>query len=306
MDLQRSILQDGENLAIPESFVTRSTRIFLKDYVSVFKPNPVLKRNIVLKELSSLKSFIRLENEEIDLSPYTDNLDGAEVSDIPKLAIDQFRVDAICEDMDMQSILQFSTNPYIPLQEYVRKYDELPLSVINMTDIGNRERSLRLNNLDIRSEQELRWCQSMIDIFPDYMIIDFLEEQRDQLVEPTPKETMISLLENICEPHQISPLAGLDQDLNLINIVSEDCIICVKFKELFRAISLEQHSVEVDDRSMYRSIIDGLKSRLIFQLWNIGHNPRDIRVLQQEDVDIFAELSDSSDNEAGGLFSMFE
>jgi hypothetical protein len=304
-DLMVSIFKSGGNLAIPESLVTESTYIYTSDFVNVFSPNPLLKSRMGLRELVQLgDKYVRIERDkDIDVVGYTG---CAEVSELPRLAKDQFSVILEAEDLN-KSILQFSTNPDVPLQEYIRRFKKCPTSTIKMVDIGDRERALRLHKIDIRSEQEFRWSLGLLDILPDNEISEYLEEQRIQrLMDSEPDDDLSSGVE-LCIPHQTSGLAGVDQELSYINIVSIDCMLCSSFQELFRAISSEQHSLSEDERSMYRSIIPGKKSRLKSLYKLVGYDPDEIWVLREEVPDLFDTISEGDDNiDEGGMFSMFD
>jgi hypothetical protein len=305
IDLMVKILRDGGNIAIPQSLVTEHTYLYTSDFVNVFTPNPLLKSRLGLRELNQLgEEFVRIDRDlDVDVTGYTG---CADMSELPRLAKDQFSVSFETE-VPVKPVLQFSTNPDIPLQEYIRKFKFCPTSIIEMIDIGEREKSLRLHKLGIRTEQEFRWCLGLLDIIPDLEISEYIEEQREQIYMEVNPPGLDPDEFNLCLPHQTTGLAGVDQELSYINTVSEDCILCTYFRELFRAISLEQHSLSEDERSIYRSIIPGKKSRLKSLYRLLGYDPDEIWVLREEVPDLFDTISDGDDNvDEGGMFSMFD
>jgi hypothetical protein len=302
-DLLLLLFRDNVDYAIPESLVLKQTYVCTLDYVNVKTPNPLLKRHVGLREMIHVgDKHIRIESDrDIDVVGYPQ---ASMMSELPRLAEDQFEVVIDNSDFDLESILQFSTNPNIPLSEFVRKYKYCPLSVIKMADIGIKEQILRLHNIDIKSEQEFRWCLGLLDIMTNEQISEYFESQRGQInMENHDLHTDIQTM--VCDDHILSPRAGVDEQLGTSYVISEDCIVCQGYRDLFRSISESQHSLDNENRQVHLSMLVSKKSRLKDLLRSIGHDPQEVYSLQEEEIDIFASNSDGCDSGDGGMFDMF-
>jgi hypothetical protein len=302
-DLRRLILSSKLTLAIPKDIVAEQSISFLEDYTDPPEPNPVIKRSIALRELLVQDKKIRIELD--DYPDYPPTLAGAVVEELPRTRKNPFRI--VHEKGKIEkSIFQFSSNPHIPLMEYIRRYDFCPISTYEYVDIGEREHDWAIHKYDVRNGQEFRWLQSMIGIIPDYEIDDLLSEMRERQKEEIVVEGDKSSRITICDPHRISPLAGLDQDIDIINIVDDDCILCSQFNEFFRAKYLKDHDDEFEKREFYNSIFPIVRTRLKELIASLGHDSDEVWALQEGETDFMnASLADS-DEESGGLFSMFE
>jgi hypothetical protein len=301
-DLRRLILSSKLTLAIPEEIVTTQSVSYTEDYVDPPEPNPVLKRSIALRELLAQDKKIRIE---LDNYPdYPPTLAGAEVEELPRTRKPPFRIVHEKGKID-KSIFQFSSNPHIPLMEYIRRYDFCPESTYQYVDTGDREQNWAIHKYDIRNGQEFRWFQSMRGIIPDEHIDDLLSEMRERHKEEMITEDDKSKI-IICDSHQISLTAGLDQDLSIINIIEDDCHLCKQFHEFFRVKYLKDHDDDLEKREFFNSIFPMVRTRLKEVIASLGHNSDEVWALQEGETDFMnASLADS-DEESGGLFSMFE
>jgi hypothetical protein len=205
-----------------------------------------------------------------------------------------------------KSIFQFSSNPHIPLMEYIRRYDFCPESTYEYVDTGDREQNWAIHKYDIRNGQEFRWFQSMKGIIPEEQIDDLLSEMRERQKEEIVTEGDKSSKITICEPHQISVVAGLDQDIDIINTIDDDCRLCSQFHEFFRAKYLKDHDDELEKREFYNSIFPIVRTRLKELIASLGHDADEVWALQEGEADFLNASSADSDEESGGLFSMFE
>jgi len=303
-DLRMQIMGDNRNnLAIPQEMVMSKTSSYTSDFVNIQPPNPVLKREIGVREIMNIGQKVRC-----DLSIDTDappSLEGAGISELPKSRKEFFSIEVPeALGMDLGSILQFNSNPNIPLMEYIRTYDYCPLSVVKLFDTEQRERDWRLNKFNLKNLRDLRWCLSMIDIIPDYEIDELLAELRI-LQDDSDSKTGLPPELNLCDDHQISIMSGIDNELEHINIVSEDCIVCSTIQTLFRTKVLSAHDLDPDKRAIYMALLPELKKNAIALIIELGHDPEEIWCLREEAPDIFDLNSEGSD-ESGGVFSMFD
>jgi len=304
-DLRLHVFLNTQNLAIPEEMVLSRSSSFLLDYENYEPPNPVLKREIGVREILTLGPKVLIGNSIETDAP--GDLSGAQVNELPRLRKEFFSVKSeINQDEVLNSSLQFNTNPNIPLMEFIRKYDYLPTSIQKWRDVSERRRDWRLNSFNIKNLRDLRWCLSMMDIIPDYEIDEALEELR--LLQDN-KEDCKSDLDrtdnNICEPHLISPKAGVDNELEHINIVSEDCNVCVTLSSYFRSKILSTTDEDPDKRANYMALLPRLRDKCIEILLSLGHDPEEIWALKDQSIDLFDQDTEASDDE-GGVFSMFD
>jgi hypothetical protein len=144
----------------------------------------------------------------------------------------------------------------------------------------------------------------MIDIIPDYEIDELLAELRI-LQDDSDSKTGLPPELNLCDDHQISIMSGIDNELEHINIVSEDCIVCSTIQTLFRTKVLSAHDLDPDKRAIYMALLPELKKNAIALIIELGHDPEEIWCLREEAPDIFDLNSEGSD-ESGGVFSMFD
>jgi hypothetical protein len=293
-------MRNFNKLAIPRSFVTSETAIYeiqkdknldchsllrnsLSRYLELLKENHLLMFPGGTVAASGEYPYV----VTYDATPFTEKVCGVTTIDgeIP------------------DGIYQFSTNPWLPLWEYVKEYDLFPTSLKRFAD-DKKHLPIWFMNKSYRSSQEISiayWNIDMGELFVDDLLQIIREEQSD--VKPLKQEKIFApRVCNFCQ----EGMTPWEDDIDSYCMFESECTLCILGDQIWRArrLSLSADSIKV--RQKMASDVPVLKSRMrylistFFPAFEISIS----RYLQETDnaSDIFYAANDDED---GAMFDMF-
>jgi len=286
--------------AIPETLVKRSTSIF-ETFSNGRTDCNSLRRNCLARFMEQLRIDKVITCSELNIEPsgeypYVQAFEGTPFTEKVNVLIS-------CNgEIDEKSIYQFSTNPWLPLSEYVEEYDRLPLATEQLVE-DRKHLPVWFMTKHYRNSREISLAYNLIELGEEF-VNDMLDQVRqiedDEKREDVPKEPKTL---NLCYPHQAgySPWEVVD---DIFNSVEEDCVLCILENQLWSARKRSTLANSVSERlDAYREIAP-LRSRITFLIEK--HYPILLsslpQCLQSDEVgNVFAADIDSDDDLLGSL-----
>jgi hypothetical protein len=306
IDIQkRSIIEvmmsdDSVTYAIPESMVFRSTSIFEIDENGSTDCNS-LRRNCLSRYIQYLKeeNLLMCTDMKIEPSgeyPFVQSFDGTPFTEEVNV------VTALNGEVDLESIYQFTTNPWLVLSEYVKEYDRLPLLVERVVE-SRKHLPIWFMTKPYRNSREISICYNLIEYgeeFTDSILEEIRKIERDK--EPPPDENRREDVPQ-CNQHRAG-YCPWDATDDIYSWVEEDCMLCIMEHQLWGARKRSQTEDSIEKRRDAYRLIAPLRTRIKYLIEKFC--PLLIPSLNlclQDDVgnDIFAAIVDDDDEE--GMFA---
>jgi hypothetical protein len=286
--------------AIPESLVTRSTSIFEINSNGRTDCNS-LRRNCLARFIEQLRTekIITCSNIDIEPSgeyPYVQSFEGTPFTEKVNVLI------SVNGEIDEKSIYQFSTNPWLPLSEYVNEYDRLPLSTQQIVE-ERKHLPIWFMTKHYRNSREISLAYNMIDLGEDF-VDDILNQIRDtEDIANRDEDSKKPITLNLCYTHQAG-YCPWEQVDDIYNSVEENCILCILENQLWSARKRSTLADNISERYDAHREIAPLRSRIQFLIEK--HYPLLLsslpQCLQNDEVgNIFAADIDSDDDVLGFL-----
>lgn len=300
LEMQEYCLRNFNKLAIPKSFVLSATSLF-ETTEGLDLDCYSLRRNCLSRFLQHLKdkNIIMMPDMEVSGSgeyPYLANYDETPFTERIK------KVTTLDGNIP-EGIYQFSTNPWLPLFEYVSSYDVLPTSLYRLVE-EKQTLPIWFMNKQYRNSTEVSIAYNCIDegeSSADYLIDIYRECSVDEKVEKEEKPFSPS----ICQLCAYQPMGWSAHD-DIFVLYDDSCTICILGDHLWRTRRLSTLDDSIERRIEFTQQVPVLRNRIKFLIKNYFPilEPFTSSLMQETsgDVDIFA--STDSDNE-DALFDMF-
>jgi len=283
--------------AIPEILVRKSTSIF--DVCSDGRTDcDSLRRNCLARFIEQLRidKIITCSEQKIEPSgeyPFVQSYESTPFTDKVNVLI------SVNGEID-KSIYQFSTNPWLPLSEYVEEYDRLPLVTEQVVE-ERKHLPIWFMTKHYRNSREISLAYQMMDMGEEF-VCDIIDQIRDIEKKETMDESQkepVSI--DLCYTHQAgySPWSEVD---DIYFASGDECILCIMECQLWRARKRSSTAMSVSERlDAYREIAP-LRSRITFFIEK--HYPLLLsslpKCLQSDEVgNVFAADIDSDDDMLG-------
>jgi hypothetical protein len=293
------ILRNFDKLAIPESMIISKSYIYetsiynnldcsslmrnsLTRYIQYLKDNHIL----MCKELdvpgTGEYPFVR----SYDSTPYTEKIE---------------RITSLDGSIP-EGIYQFSTNPWLPLNEAVKEYGYLPTSLVRLAP-DRLHLPIWFMNKTYRDSREvlIAWeFKQYGELLVDDMIEILRSFHRDEDYEK--KEKPPPMVCNLCQ----SGFSGWDRVDDIYNALSYDCTLCLLGDDLWRSRKLAQVADTVEKRT--ENLRQVPRNR-----WEIKRFISLYLPILEENLSVFLQEDDPSNSyvfagesdEDGGLADMF-
>jgi hypothetical protein len=285
--------------AIPEYLVTSTTSLWNKNEVDPIDLPFMWYRNGISRYIQHLKNN-KIIFSEADIHEHAGDefLYTSEYDTCPYHGDDVFRYEAL-DGKIPRGIYQFSSNPWLPINEYAQSFDVIPTDILILWDdkIHPDEQFLKT---DPRDEEELGLTRVLIPwlgLDETNEILSFRRQYR-----AGKKEDYVDMDADIefCDDHVQKQLnTGWDED-RLIFQGDEFCQICqyVKSYCLVKIVGNTHYDEEV--RLENRTRLSLIKSGLSTLCKMLDYSDKEIEEVLDGPPDIF-DLEESG-SEGGGLF----
>jgi hypothetical protein len=301
LSAQEYCLRNFNKLAIPESFVISSTPVYEIDKYSNLDCSS-LRKNSLTRFLEHLKENHLLMMVDTNLPgsgeyPYLVNYDETPFTE----KID--RVTTLDGDIP-EGIYQFSTNPWLPLFEYVTVFDRFPTDLARFVEEKD-VLPIWFMNGSYRNSSEISLAFNFKDegeSYVNYMIDLYRECSADETLEETPSKKFTPEVCSLCQNHP----CGWDEADDIFTLWTPSCSMCILGDQLWRTRKLSTLSDKLEDRIEFTRQVPMLKHRLEYLVKHyIPCVEERLSYLKQESsaADVFFAATDS-DNE-DNLFEMF-
>jgi hypothetical protein len=200
-------------------------------------------------------------------------------------------------------IYQYSTNPWLPLWEYVKEFDCMPTALIR-TVADKPHLPIWFMNKEYRNSREVSIAYINMDggelLVND--LIDILREGENIELEDTPRQKYIPNVCNFCE----DGILGWAEADDVFTMWDGSCTVCMAQDVLWRARKRSTNAMKIRDRQQATAEIPMIKSRIRYLVSTFFPTMTELlpRLLQEGDSanDIFYA---AADDEEGGLLDMF-
>jgi hypothetical protein len=295
-------IRNFNKLAIPKSFVQSETALFEIQRETNLDCSSLM-RNSLSRYLELLKEnhLLMFPGGDVpasgeypyvvtyDATPFTERINGVTTLDgnIP------------------EGIYQFSTNPWLPLWEYVTEYDMLPTSLYRLAD-DKKHLPIWFMNKTFRTSQEVSiayWNIDMGELFVDDLLQIIREEQSAKTEEEKTEKAFSPQICCFCQ----EGMTPWEDDIDSFSMFDPECTLCILGDHLWRARRLSQSADSLKVRQKMSADVPMLKSRMRHLVNTyfpvlISSIPR----LCQESIDsVDAFYAAISDDEEGVFLDMF-
>lgn len=294
------LMDKGVTYAIPPELVTKSTPIYEVDLDKKVECNS-LRRNCLSRFIQHLKEekLLMCSDQKIEPSgeyPYVQSFESAPFTD------DVNVVTKIDGDIDLEPIYQFSTNPWLPLSEYVKEFEQLPLSVIRIVE-PRIHLPIWFMTKTYMDSREISLAYQLMDQGEDFVdeVLDMIrdirrKEESDEIEKSTQSFPT-------CRMHMggYCPWNPVD---DMYSFIDDDCALCILEHQLWCARKRSATEMSIEKRRDAFRLIDPTRARIKFLIEK--YYPLlipNLHLCLQDDVgnDVFAAAADSDDEE--GMFA---
>lgn len=259
LEMQEYCLRNFNKLAIPKSFVISSTSIFEMDSTSNLDCIS-LRRNSLTRYLQHLK------DNHIIMMPDTDFAGSGEYPYLASYDETPFtekisRVTTLDGDIP-EGIYQFSTNPWLPLFEYVSSYDVFPTNLYRLVE-DKPNLPIWFMNKQYRDSTEVSLAYNSIEMGESSadFLIDLYRQVR--LEEKPPDQKEKSFCPEICDLCQYQPM-GWDEVDDIFTLRSDNCTVCILGDQLWRNRRRSKLADSLEERIECTLQVPRLKDRMNF------------------------------------------
>jgi hypothetical protein len=295
-------LKNFKKLAIPETFVISSTSIFEireNDNLDCWS----LRRNCIGRFLMSLKGQDLLMMPDLDLPPSGEYPYLANYDDTPYT--ERIKGITTLNGEIPDGIYQFSTNPWLPIYEYVMEYDRFPSNLFRLVEDRNHL-PIWFMTRQYRNSSEVSLAYNFRDegeLYVNY-IIDMYRECSSKEIEKKEDKKLSSF--SICQMCDTGLNIGWDRTCDIYNLLSDGCTLCILGDHLWRSRKRSTNADSIRERRECLSDIPIFRSRITYFIKKYCPLLEEsLSLYLQEDTpaqDFFA--ADDSDHE-DALFDMF-
>jgi hypothetical protein len=298
--LQEFAMRNFNKLAIPHSHVLRSTAIYEIDQNRNLDCHTLL-RNSLSRYLKLLKENHLLMFPGIDIPssgeyPYVVNYDATPYTD------DVYGVTTLDGDIP-EGIYQYSTNPWLPLYEYVKNFELFPLTLYRVME-DKAHLPIWFMNKSYRDSREVSIAYNFIDE-GEWMVDDILEILRDTITLDDADKPQKKFTPGICFMCDMS-VCGWDAQDDIFTLNDDSCTVCLLGDQLWRTRKRSILADSIKERQEESSRLPLIRSRMkyLIDTYFPGLHEATSRFLQEGDSDILDVYAPMDEDE--GLFGMFD
>jgi hypothetical protein len=295
------MLRNFNKLAIPKSFVASESYVFTTHYSKNLDCHTLLRNSLGrYLELLKEKHFLMFPGCDLPATgeyPYVSNYDATPFTD---------RVFGVTtNELEIpDGVYQFSTNPWLPLWEYVKEYDCMPV-VLKRSVADKPHLPIWFMNKQYRDSREVSLAYINMDMGEQFVddLIDILREGVEAKEEISPKKGFIP---SICTFCQDGILPWTEQD-DVCTMWEPSCTLCIAQDTLWRARKRSTNAMKIGDRQEASAEIPVIKSRIRYLISTYFPSMTELlpKLLQEGDSSQDFLYAAISDEEEGGLLDMF-
>jgi hypothetical protein len=287
-------------LAIPTEHVLRDTPVF-----EISSESPVdchaLMRNSLARYIEYMRVLKILTCTPIDIDgsgeyPYLSTFDHTPYTKKVE------RV-SLLDGSIPQGIYQFTTNPWLPIYEYYKSYDRVPVSLLRLVP-DKKHLPIWFMTKQFRNSHEIAVSYQLIEDGESY--VDFaLEELRAIEDSKEIQESNVFGSEGLCWAHAQGRSPWEEAD-DIFNIQLESCVLCIMEDTLWRSKRLSVSAQNERKRLEYVREVPIIRSRIkyVVKHYYSWLEPELPRMLQESGGTSF--FNAAVDDTGESLFDMFD
>jgi hypothetical protein len=182
-----------------------------------------------------------------------------------------------------EEVYSYCTNPWIPINEYLRTYEEFPISINKIREIPEHY-PFSIYAEEFNSTLDVAWYDSL---YRENMIHLYFPIEDKVLSESKIKRGghLVFNEDTLCTGHlNMNEYTGWDDDKLTYKPVG-DCIICEKLRKLWSEKILSTHSDDPDRRREYIAFTKATKDEISNILRDLDYTTDQINYMIDEEGD---------------------
>jgi hypothetical protein len=301
MDLRNLAYSLKGPKAIPSYMIYSTTSLWHKNEVESSDLPFLWYRNGISRYLQLLKNN-KIIRTETDIHEYAGDefIYTSEYDTTPYQGIDMDKYE-LPDGQIPKGIYQFSSNPWIPINEYAKVYDVIPkeLNILWEDKIHPDDRFLKTYP---RDEYELGLSRILLPLIGLEGTNDILEFKREYKSETQPEEELLEEEVEFCDEHIAKQLdAGWHSDRQTFH-GNEYCTLCMYIMAWWRTKIVSTTSDELDIRAEKQQELPLLRNNINMLCNMIGYSTKDADEVLDGPPDLF-DLEGSDSDNSGGFFN---
>jgi hypothetical protein len=193
-----------------------------------------------------------------------------------------------------EGIYQFSSNPWLPLQEYVKTYESLPTAFIRLWNDRYHppDEFLKIRPKD---EHELELIRVLLPLFGLGATLEILNDDVRNKPEQDKEGDVDDVGITFCIEHQDLVLnAGWSDDRITYHIIDDDCMVCQNLMTWSRKKIVAVHHMDLEIRQNTQTEVQIIEKRIRDLLRTLSYSDADIEEVLFGPPNVF-DQSDSED-----------
>lgn len=249
-------LENFNKLAIPKRLVTSESPVF-----EIRKNSNLDCYSLLRNSLSRYLGF--LKDKHLIMYPGSDLPSTGEYPFVVSYDSTPY-VEKICGVTDLEGnipegIYQYSTNPWLPLYEYVMEYDTFPTGLIRIRE-DRSHLPIWFMNRSYRDSREVSIAYINMDLGELFVdsLIELLREGSSEYGTTVEESTFKPNLCYFCR----SGFYGWEEETDIYTINDDSCTVCILGDHIWRARRLSQMSSNMKERLENLLSVPKLRSRM--------------------------------------------